>query len=104
MIKYRTEFFKIEAIEVLRETDKQFVVSKFGRERRVNKISRWSNWHDTWEEAHVFLVSDAQAKIYSLRTQLDQANGKLAQIKGMKSSVELTGGALAPSSDRRERR
>ncbi len=53
MIKYRTRFDKIEALEVERETDKQVVLpARDGfRSSRENKVSDWSNWHDTWEAA-----------------------------------------------------
>lgn len=89
MIKYRTRFGNIEAIEVVRETGKQVVLPAIQglREMRENKVSDWSNWHDTWEEAHLFIIQEAEAKVKVLRMQLEQANGKLGQIKGMKPNV-----------------
>jgi hypothetical protein len=50
MIKYRTRFNKIEAIEIERETEKQIVLkdTKYnGKQYRENKQSDWSNWHDS---------------------------------------------------------
>ena len=85
MIKYRTRFDKIEALEVERETDKQVVLPASGgfRGRRENKVSDWSNWHDTWEDAHAFLVANAEREVESIRINLERAKGKLGQIKGM---------------------
>ena len=85
MIKYRTRFDKIVAFEVERETDKQVVLpAKDGfRSSRENKVSDWSNWHDSWEAAHAFLISAAERDVCSLRERLEQAKGKLGQIKGM---------------------
>ncbi len=107
MIKYRTESNKIEAMEVERETDKQVVLpAKNGYpSRRENKVSDWRNWHDTWEAAHAFLVANAQRDIDSLRKQLERANGKLGQIKGMTPNAELrpTGAGLSrPSALKRK--
>ncbi len=86
MIKYRTRFDKIEALEVERETDKQVVLPAKGgcRSSRENKESEWSNWHDTWDEAHAFLVRNAERKVESCRMALERAKGEAGQIKGMK--------------------
>lgn len=86
MIKYRTRFNEINAIEVFRETDKQVVILVGKTERRENKFSDWSSWHDTWEAAHAFLIAKAEEKVDSLRLQLEQAKVTLGQIKGMKPS------------------
>lgn len=93
MIKYRTRFDIIEAIEVVRETKKKIVLpaNSCGKEISENKVSNWTNWHETWEEAHAFLVSKAEREVESLRLQLEQAKGILGQIKGMKPNAELTG-------------
>lgn len=85
VIKYRTQFNKIEALEVERETDRQVVLpARDGfRSRRENKVSAWSNWHDTWEAAHAFLVAKAERDVETLRVRLEKAMGTLEQIKGM---------------------
>lgn len=85
MIKYRTRFDNIEALEVERETDKQVVLPAQNgfRSRKENKKSDWSNWHDTWGDAHAFLIARAEREVESLRMRLEQAKGRLGQIKGM---------------------
>jgi hypothetical protein len=85
MIKYRTMFGKIDAVEIVRETEKQVVLTGHaGRTRRENKNSDWLNWHDTWEDAHKFLIAEAEKKVKKLRLDLERANGELGQINGMK--------------------
>lgn len=86
MIKYKTKFNKIEAIEVLRETEKQVVRLVGETERRESKVCDWYVWHDTWEDAHAFLIAEAENEINSLRLRLEQAKGTLGQIQGMKPS------------------
>ncbi len=86
MIKYRTRYNAIEVVAVLRETKKQVVLrAKNGaRQIREAKVSGWSNWHDTWEDAHAFLLRNAEQSVEHLRIRLDRAKGELAQIRGMK--------------------
>ena len=85
MIKYRTRFDKIEEFEILRETEHCIISSDTVRgKRREKKESNYSNWHDSWGEAHEFLVSKAQSEVDSLRIRLQQANGRVGQLKGMK--------------------
>ena len=95
MIKYQTKWHgssmaQIEAIEVLRETEKQVVLLLGnGKESRENKKSDWQNWFDTWKQAHEFLVSEAVKEVRELRLKLQQANGHLGSIKGMKDTTIL---------------
>lgn len=84
MIKYRTRWDKIEAVEVVKETEKQVVAVLNGREQREAKKSTYQNYHDTWGEAKQFLVDEAQRKCEGLRKQLERANGELGKIKSMK--------------------
>jgi uncharacterized protein involved in exopolysaccharide biosynthesis len=86
MIKYRTSFNEIEALEVSRETKTQVVrvIGSHATERREAKRSEYYSWHDTWEDAHAFLIERAEAEVQALRGQLEQAKGRLGNIKGMK--------------------
>jgi hypothetical protein len=88
MIKYRTAWNEIEALEVLRETNSQVVraVGSNAIERREAKRSEHYNWFDTWGEAHAFLIERAEAEVQTLRNKLEQAKGRLGNIKGMKPS------------------
>ena len=90
MLKYRAKHGKIEAHDVLRETSKMVVLApnssanSLGRELKEGKRSEWQNWHDTWEDAHAFLLAGATAEVAALRMRLEQATGRLGNIKGMK--------------------
>lgn len=91
MIKYRTKFGKIETHDVLRETDKMVVLApnssanSLAREAKEAKRSEWLNWHDTWDDAHAFLMREAEKDVESLRMQLERAKGHLGNIKGMRA-------------------
>jgi hypothetical protein len=90
MIKYRISLSwgKIEAFEVLRETNAQVVFNILSGglacERREAKRSEYHSWHDTWEDAHAFLIERAETEVQALRGRLEQAKGRLGNIKGMK--------------------
>lgn len=81
MIKYRTQWDVIQAIEVAGET-KSLIIMQTGIKER--KRSDWRNWHDSWEEAHAFLVSNAEEKIARLQNHVSDAQKELAHIKAMK--------------------
>lgn len=95
IMKFKTGYSadKIEEVEVLRETEQSVFLrvnssSLAGRkgtnERRDAKRSTYVQYHDTWADAHAFLVGKAQRDVESLRSRLEQAKGRLGQIKGMK--------------------
>jgi predicted nucleic acid-binding Zn-ribbon protein len=81
MIKYRTQWDKIEALEIEKETAKTVTI----KGRRENKKSDWQNWHNTFEDAKQFLIDNAQKEIDGLRYRLEKAKGKLGNAKGMKA-------------------
>ena len=87
MIKYRTATngTKIEPFEVIKETEKTVFL---GYGCRESKSSEHHAWHDTWEGARQFLLKEAEEKVASLRLQLERADGKVGNIKGMKNPEE----------------
>jgi len=87
MLKYRTQWEKIEAIEVARETKTQIVtLRKDGGEDRESKRAGWRNWHDSWEDAHNFLLSVYGKKIQELQRRIDDENEKLKLLLEMKNT------------------
>jgi len=82
---YRARFDKLEAVEIVRHTNDFVILPRDdrGKERREAKVSEWSNYFVTWQEAHDYLMAQAQSKVDSLRVQLQRANGALGNIKGM---------------------
>jgi hypothetical protein len=80
--KYKTNYSKnrIEAVTVERETDTSVWIGT----RRVAKMSTYDAYHDSWSAAHTFLLANAERGIDIARQDLEMANGKLGNIKGMK--------------------
>jgi hypothetical protein len=84
-IRYRIPNYflqaEIEAIEIVEET-KKFLVLPDGR--REAKTSRNCEYHNTWAEAHAALLKKAEAQVAQVRHRLQEANGLLGNVKGMK--------------------
>jgi len=80
MIKYRTQWQEIKAIEVAGETPTQ-IITQHGRRER--KRSDWTNWHDSWEDAHAFLIDGANKKVTELAEELAAEKEQLEKIKAM---------------------
>ena len=88
MKKYRIEprwlDAKIIEINVLKETSHSVF---FGNSRQAKK-SEYTEYHDTWEEAHSALMQYAKQRVEHARRALELANSKFGNIKGMKKPVE----------------
>ena len=82
MLKYMTNWIRIEEVEIARETE-QCVFHINGR--RESKHSGWHNFFDTWEEARQWLLDKAENDVASLRRRLETAKGHLGNIKGMRN-------------------
>ena len=87
MIKYKTgwAYNDIEEVEILRETDRSVWVEKStGGTCQHPKHSTNSNYWDTWEIAHSYLMRVVQRKIDKLQRQLIAEEKKLAEIAWMR--------------------
>lgn len=93
-IKWMTRWScEIIRVEILRETD-QFVwrltdtYYKDGRHhskpQREKKRSSYYTYHDTWEEAHAYLVEQAENQVTAARRNLQDALSRLDTVKDMK--------------------
>lgn len=56
--------------------------------QRCSKDSFWTQFHNTWEEAHAYLLSKAQAKVDSARRRLDSAQSHLNRIQDLRKPPE----------------
>ena len=88
--KYKTSNYnnKIEKLECVSETA-SFVTVKSewcGRanERRMKKTSAYDRIHDTWREAHDYLIKHCEEQVLFARRALELANSTLGNVKGMK--------------------
>lgn len=93
LVKFKTGYSadKIERVEVLRETAQcVYLPSHCHRktERRDAKRSEYTQYHDTWAEAHTYLMQRAETAVIAARRSLELANTKLGNIKGMKPPKE----------------
>lgn len=85
MIKYKTEVSfgapkpKIWKAEVERETKSYVYING----RRTGKMTEWDQYHDTWEDAHNFLIDTAEKRRTSAKKRFDAAMDKLAEIRCM---------------------
>jgi hypothetical protein len=88
VFKYRVSLWYEPVIakrEITKETDKSVFWDDFTRSgARELKTSQYHKWFDTWEEAHCCAMEYAQARVDSLRRQLEVAKGLLGNVKGMK--------------------
>lgn len=71
---------RITPIEVDQETEKSVWI----KGRRRSKEGGYVRFHDSWDDAHAFLLDREQKNVEAIRRQLDCANGKLGNVKGMK--------------------
>lgn len=56
-------------------------------EREARKTKHHS-YHETWEEAHAYLMAQANENLEKARLQLQRAQGHHGNIKGMKKPEE----------------
>lgn len=96
LVKFRTDYSAktIVRVEVLRETAACVFLEPFGyqikgkSERREAKLGEFAQYHDTWGDAHAYLMRKAERDVTQARRGLDLANGHLGNIKGMKPPKE----------------
>lgn len=87
--KYRVYTYWVKPVidekVITRETDKSVWDDHGNREL---KVTSFHEYFDTWEEAHERLLDIAKGKRDSARYQLNQAEGLVGNIKGMKKPAE----------------
>jgi hypothetical protein len=84
VIKYMTWLDEIKKVEVEKETDS----SVWAKGKRIAKRARHQSIFDGWEEAKEHLLKEAEASVISARRQLEYANSRYGNIKGMKPPKE----------------
>ena len=89
MIKFKAGIYDrdITEVECVKETDKcVWTVNtwrKDGTPDRHLKMSGYDKYYDTWEEAHAYLLDNAERKVKSAVVNLRNANDKLLSVKGL---------------------
>jgi hypothetical protein len=86
--KYRTNRSNypdyIHPVQVAKETEKS-VWPVGGRNAREAKISDYVQYHDTWEEAHKWLVKRANKRVNSAIIRLAGEEGERDKILGLEA-------------------
>jgi hypothetical protein len=86
-IKYEIKRYgkdRIVPINCVRETEKTLWI-EFERngQRSVVQRRKCSDFHDTWQSAHDWLITMAHAKIDSARRSLQRDEAELVEIKSL---------------------
>ena len=90
MIKYITGGFEnIKEIEVHKETEKTVWFKDKDYTGKIidsksSKRSAWRNWHDTWEDAHNFLLEKTKKNIKKQAKLLRSMKKYLCEVEEMK--------------------
>jgi len=71
---------KITEIEVDRETDTSVWVNG----KRRQKMTDYEIVHDTWGDAHSYLLAAGEARVVNARRTLEEHKSYLGNVKGMK--------------------
>lgn len=71
----------IEEVVVDRETDKCVWINR----RRCRKATHCQKYWDSWDAAHAYLVSQAEAALISAQDRLDLARNDLERIRALKN-------------------
>lgn len=86
--KYRTDRSQITItpVECTRESAQcvWYLAWASKTELRAAKVADWARYHDTWEDAHAYLMSKAERAVAFARSSLASAQGALGNVKGMK--------------------
>lgn len=92
MTKYKTESSawrteaKITAVEIDRESESSVWV----KGNRLQKVTQWHHFHDSWEAAQAYLISEAERKVEHMRRSLEVHKSYLGNIKGMKKPAQAS--------------
>lgn len=89
MIKYKTggsishSRIDIAAVEVISESPNFVTLPWLERTRREAKAGDYHRYHDSWDEAHNYLLDRAQLALTRAEIQLKTARENLAAVKAM---------------------
>jgi hypothetical protein len=51
---------------------------------RVGKITHFNRYHNTWEQAHEYLLTQARTQLETLQDKIEVALANFAKIEGLK--------------------
>ncbi len=88
MIKFKAYYYvewKIETVEISRETESSvFILDRYqGRIRRYAKTTSYEKYFDTWEDAYIFLVAEAQKRSLLAYRRYEEADKILKAVRAL---------------------
>lgn len=92
MKKFKTRRWKpatIEEIEITRETEVSVFYKSPGCRTELceRKSTDGHKWFNSWDEAHAYLMGEAERSVNHYRRMLETAKSHLGNVKGMRQSV-----------------
>lgn len=91
VIKFRANTIgpRIDRVEVISETAAYATIKSglSGKGIREKKESDWSAICDSFDEAKLWLLADAEKRVQAARRKLEVENSRLGNIKGMKEQA-----------------
>lgn len=79
----------IKSVLVERETETSVFIDGSRRAKRTS----YTSYHDTWDEAHAYLLEIAERELNASRKALEAAQGRHEKIKGMTPAAAQKGKA-----------
>ena len=80
----RARFDRLEEIEVMKVTEKQVLyLHERGHESREAKIADWQSWHNTKEDAIIYLTDKKQREIDSCLNRIKYLKKEIDRISKM---------------------
>lgn len=92
MKKYLTTGYstRIIEVEILREKESSvYIPSKYGnkKEKRVLKMTSYHQYHDTWAQAHKYLLEQARMRVACAKERFTEETETLRKIEAMKEDT-----------------
>jgi hypothetical protein len=79
MIKYRTSNGTVAEFHITEEDDNSVTISGRVERKRSNQV----NWHDTWDDAKEFLVSQAYKDVEAASANLKYTNRRWVRLRAL---------------------
>jgi len=86
MIKYSTDSYSTKIVKV--EVDRETESSVWIKGRRTKKKSDFMTFHDSWKDAHCWLLSRAQSKLKYILIRYEE---RLSDVNAIEKMTEPEG-------------
>lgn len=77
---------RIRKVEVVKETEKTVTIMERGWGKPSERKLVRPDVFDTFDQAKSFMIEKAEEEVQSIRRMLEQQNGRLGNLRGLKES------------------